>query len=143
MAANQQLWQEERSSRRRLVKRAFICISIVAVLASILLMWLSQPLLSRHQVANELSDAANLRVHVEKLSNEFYPRNHLNLQNLDEVAAYIKAEFEKTGGKVSEQVFRVNGSNYRNIILTLGEGNRPRLIVGAHYDAAQSDSRSG
>ncbi|MFT3746267.1 MAG: M28 family peptidase [Pyrinomonadaceae bacterium] len=101
-----------------------------------MLFWVSQPLLSKQVNTVETANSERLRTHVEKLSNDLYPRNHLNLQNLNLAADYIRSEFEKTGGKVSEQSFRVNGSDYRNVILTLAEGREPRMIVGAHYDAA-------
>lgn len=136
MAANQQLWQEESSSRRRFVKRAVTLVLLLFLPLCGLLLWVSQPLFSRHTVAIETADPGRLRSHVEKLSNEFYPRNHLNLQNLNLAADYIRSEFEKTGGKVSEQTFRVNNADYRNVILTLGDGSGPRLVIGAHYDAA-------
>ena len=52
-------------------------------------------------------------------------------------ADYVRSEFEKTGGSVSEQKFSVNGVEYRNIRLELGDDESDgRIIVGAHYDSA-------
>ncbi len=79
------------------------------------------------------SDAARLRDHVETLSIDFAPRDHVNTGNLDRCAAYISGHFRRAGGRVSEQVYDVNGRTYRNVLASFGSG--PRIVVGAHYDA--------
>ena len=65
------------------------------------------------------------------------PRDVAHPANLDAAATYVKAEFSRTGGSVSEQVFTARKHTYRNIICAFGpqERNLPLLVVGAHYDA--------
>lgn len=62
------------------------------------------------------------------------PRNSVNVDILDEVADYIKGEFEKTSDKVEFQEFEVDGNIYKNVICSFGPENAARIIVGAHYD---------
>jgi Zn-dependent M28 family amino/carboxypeptidase len=52
------------------------------------------------------------------------------------VASYIRGEFEKTGGAVSDQPYSVDGRIYRNVIASFGPSTKERLVVGAHYDTA-------
>jgi Zn-dependent M28 family amino/carboxypeptidase len=101
-------------------------------------MWIVQPFVYRSAVLEKQInvDPIKLEAHVDKLSNELYPRNYLNLQNLNSAADYIRDEFKKTGGTVSEQVFGVNGADYRNISLELGGNSEDRIVIGAHYDSA-------
>jgi Zn-dependent M28 family amino/carboxypeptidase len=56
------------------------------------------------------------------------------VENLDRVANYIREEFEQTSGRVSEQVFQVDGHTYRNVILQFGPESGARIVIGAHYD---------
>jgi Zn-dependent M28 family amino/carboxypeptidase len=61
-------------------------------------------------------------------------RQYRNLASLNKAADYIRAEFEKLGGTVTEQKYEVEGHEYRNIIASFGPPAAERLIVGAHYD---------
>jgi Zn-dependent M28 family amino/carboxypeptidase len=70
------------------------------------------------------------------LAETLSPRDHEHPENLDRVAAYIRKELDKAGGRTSEQPFRVNGRSYRNVVAEFGPDTPQRLIVGAHYDAA-------
>ncbi|MET3542783.1 hypothetical protein ABID22_003520 [Pontibacter aydingkolensis] len=80
------------------------------------------------------TDTVQLHKHVLSLTTTNKARNHQNLQELNQAADYIKAEFTKLQGNVTEQVYKVNGTDYRNIILSSGPANAPLLVVGAHYD---------
>ncbi len=137
--ANEELWNEEKSSRRKLFRRASSFFVGLAIVIGLFCVWLAQPIFfnSSKSISVVAVDAERLKVHVSKLSDEFYPRNHLNSQNLNASADYVRSEFEKTGGSVSEQKFSVNGVEYRNIRLELGDDESDgRIIVGAHYDSA-------
>jgi Zn-dependent M28 family amino/carboxypeptidase len=70
------------------------------------------------------------------LAETLSPRDHEHVENLDRVAAYIRGELDKSGGRTSEQPFKVNGGTYRNIVAMFGPETQERLIIGAHYDAA-------
>ena len=62
-------------------------------------------------------------------------RHYRNLTSLNAAADYIKTAFGKLkDGRVEEQTFRADGRQYRNIILSFGPPDAPRLVVGAHYD---------
>lgn len=114
----------------------FIGLLIVLGLIIVLCLWITQPLFFAPKVENSANiNPEKLRTHVEKLSSEFYPRNQANLINLNKSADYIKSEFEKSGGKVSEQNYRVEGREFKNIIVTFGEKTDERIVIGAHYDS--------
>lgn len=137
--SNEELWSEENRSRRKLFRRALTFLVSLIVIIGLFCFWLAQPLLlnSAKSAPAMTVDGERLKLHVSKISDEFYPRNHLNLQNLDLTAGYIRSEFEKTGGRVSEQKFVVNGAEYKNILLELGNDEaNGRIVIGAHYDAA-------
>jgi Zn-dependent M28 family amino/carboxypeptidase len=81
-------------------------------------------------------DATRLQSHVRTLSERFHPRDWRHPQNLDRVAAYIGEEFRRAGGRASEQVYSVQGREYRNVIARFGPESGERIVVGAHYDTA-------
>ncbi len=80
------------------------------------------------------ADQNRLYADVKFLTSLQPPRHYRNLASLNQAADYIKAEFEKLEGQVTEQTFRADGRQYRNIILSLGSPTAPRIVVGAHYD---------
>ncbi|WP_241739274.1 M28 family peptidase [Pontibacter beigongshangensis] len=94
------------------------------------------------------TDTLRLKQHITALTSTAAPRNYKNLADLNQAAAYIKSEFEQLEGQVEEQTYRVGQQEYRNIILSVGPADAPRLIVGAHYDvcgeqAGADDNASG
>jgi len=97
-----------------------------------------QPLFYNHQanIAVRVMPTA-LEGHVKMLSQTNPPRAD-STANLDISAAYIARQFERAKGKfgsVNEYEFQVAGKTYRNVSLLMGEGNRPRIVIGAHYDS--------
>jgi Zn-dependent M28 family amino/carboxypeptidase len=79
---------------------------------------------------------ARLEAHVRALAERFRPRDYLHPRNLDGAAAYVREEFERAGGRVSEQPYAAEGRTYRNVIAAFGPDTGERVVVGAHYDAA-------
>jgi Zn-dependent M28 family amino/carboxypeptidase len=79
-------------------------------------------------------DVENLRATVQYLAGMQPPRNYKNIASLDKAAGYIRRKLESYGLPTSEQAFQVTGRTYKNIIATIGPTNKPRIIVGAHYD---------
>ncbi|UOR04054.1 M28 family peptidase [Hymenobacter aerilatus] len=61
-------------------------------------------------------------------------RNYRNLASLNQAADYIREALHQAGGQPQDQVFRVDGREYRNIIASYGPPDAPRIVVGAHYD---------
>jgi hypothetical protein len=92
-----------------------------------------------------LSEAVskNLKDHVQKISQKFYPRSTFHLKQLNQTADYIRETWENYGLEVFEHRFAVPATSdtlYRNIHTRFpprqdAKNNFP-LIIGAHYDAA-------
>lgn len=112
--------------------RIIVAISIVVIL---LWIYIAQPTTTRNSLSEVKVNAEELKYHVIKLSNEFYPRNHKEIANLNRTAAYIENHFRNTGGHVEIQEFEVSGEIYKNIIVVFGKGKGRKVVVGAHYDA--------
>lgn len=81
-------------------------------------------------------EPARLEAHVRMLSGTLSPRDAAHPQGIEAAAAYVRAEFERAGGEVSEQRYDVAGTTYRNVIAAFGPAGGERVVVGAHYDAA-------
>ena len=92
------------------------------------------PISSEKKDLERLSDTNNIRRNLEAIVNTSSPRNYLNVDVLDSVAAHIKSEFAKSTSRVTVQEFGVAGKSYRNVIASFGPENAERIIVGAHYD---------
>lgn len=113
-------------------------LGVAVLLIGLSLFWITQPLIFYSQPRKAVlgSTPDNLKNDVRMLSETLAPRGERLADNLDKKAAFIREEFEKTGAKVSEQVFTVNGANYRNVIAIFGAESPERIVVGAHYDTA-------
>jgi hypothetical protein len=72
--------------------------------------------------------------HVKYLTSLNPPRNHRNLDSLNQAADYIRNEFLKSSELVEVQRFEVAGKEYQNIIVSFGFKNSKRILIGAHYD---------
>src|SRR5688572_1728842 len=83
------------------------------------------------------ADPRRLEAHVRRLARP--GRAFGQPEGLDRVAADLARELRKTGARVSEQAFEVQGDTYRNIVATFGPEDGERIVVGAHYDAADVD----
>jgi len=128
-------WQSQAERRRRIIKLMLLVVLIFLVVLIAVWFWVTQPMPSRATPSSQRTvDPSRLEAHVRKLSTEMGPRDERHPENLDQVAAYIKNEFSQTGAFVSEQVYRVQGNSYRNVIAHLGPETEERIIVGAHYD---------
>lgn len=81
-------------------------------------------------------DPARLEAHVRMLSGALSPRDAAHPEGMERAAAYVRGEFGRAGGAVSEQRFEVGGKTYRNVIAAFGPEAGERVVVGAHYDSA-------
>ena len=114
------------------------CLLALLVLGVALWATVTQPMLSSSSAASSTPvDPARLEAHVRMLAETLAPRDYAHPENLDRVAAYVRAAFEKTGGRLSEQVYEVAGRHYRNVIASYGPESGERIVVGAHYDTCQ------
>lgn len=78
----------------------------------------------------------NLERHVRTLA--AIPRFTQNIEGLNQAAAYIKKEWESMGLNVEEQLYKGPPGDpnvYKNLIVSFGPKNAPRIILGAHYDS--------
>jgi hypothetical protein len=80
------------------------------------------------------ADPVRLERDVRALSEGLGPRNHLNPDNLERVAEFIRQELALTGASLTDQPFEVGGHTYRNVMAAFGPDTAGRVVVGAHYD---------
>lgn len=94
-----------------------------------------------------IADTTLLYRHVLKITEGPGYRNYQDLAALNRTADYIRTELGRYGSPV-EQTFSVSGNEYKNIILSFGPVDAPRIVIGAHYDvcneqAGADDNASG
>jgi hypothetical protein len=82
-------------------------------------------------------DPERLKAHVRTLSETFHPRDHAHPENLERAASYLAEALSQAGGRVRSEPYTANGASYRNVIATFGPESEERLVIGAHYDAAE------
>ena len=87
-------------------------------------------------MAKHLAQTERLYRDVEFLTRLRPFRNHLNLESLEKVCDYLRAEFFKAGYEAEDQKWLAGGKEYTNVIASYNPGKSKRLIVGAHYDVA-------
>ena len=99
---------------------------------------INQPLVKARAPAAPapIADAHRLERDVKQLVEAFNPRGYRHTENLDRAAAFLGAELARAGGRVTEQTYTVEGRVYRNVLARFGPASPARVVVGAHYDAA-------
>lgn len=80
------------------------------------------------------ADTTLIKQHLVKITKTEKFRNHKNINQLNEIADYIKATFQTYTDSVTFQEFDVNGKIYKNVIASFGTEHKKRVIIGAHYD---------
>lgn len=108
---------------------------LLAGLSATVVIVMVQPVIFSPRRATITADPEILKRDVKTLSEDFLPRDHRHPANLDRCAAYIRAELEKTGARVRDQVYEAHGRTYRNIVARFGTRGGELIVVGAHYDA--------
>jgi Zn-dependent M28 family amino/carboxypeptidase len=85
----------------------------------------------------EIAVRDRLRRSVEHLAGKIGERTVFRSEKLSEAAAWIEAELEATGLDVRSDVFKVQGTDCRNLWAEIRGRSRPDEIVlaGAHYDS--------
>jgi Zn-dependent M28 family amino/carboxypeptidase len=78
----------------------------------------------------------NLQSHVQILSQDIGIRSILEPEQLEAAALYIESEFESAGLHVVRQEFETHWAPTANIVARSPnwQGDKPVLVVGAHYD---------
>lgn len=77
---------------------------------------------------------ARLKTYVTELAKE--PRGPGNPEKLKKAAAYIEAQWQKQGLKVTRQPIKTDQGTFDNLIVSFGPSDAKRIVVGAHYDTA-------
>lgn len=80
------------------------------------------------------ADADRMKKTVVDLSSIEPSRSSINPKSLNLAAEYITDSWSKVGCSVREQRFLLRGREYKNLICSFGPRNKPRVILGAHYD---------
>jgi hypothetical protein len=75
-----------------------------------------------------------LKKDLKAIINTKRPRNYKNITSLNNVASYIKKEFNKVCDSVAYQSYTVDNNEYKNVIGSIGLQHKKRIIIGAHYD---------
>jgi len=92
----------------------------------------------------------HLRDNLETLCDEFTPRDHRHVENLDRAANWIEERFRDADLDVEQQEYVAGSKTYRNVIAAR-RGSDPSaevVVIGAHYDAYEgsrgaNDNASG
>jgi Zn-dependent M28 family amino/carboxypeptidase len=117
---------------KRIIKYTLLIIIIILSIFVII----NYPISSNAKSFVRLADTTNIKRNLESIINTSDYRNHKNVSVLDTVAERIKKEFQLYSNKVSTQVYKVDGSGYKNIIASFGPEKAERIIIGAHYDVS-------
>lgn len=82
----------------------------------------------------QLADAENFSVYLNQIIHPSAFRNAQNVNELNRVSAWIKAQMQKFGIPCDFQPYVVDADMYRNVVCELNVGAARSVIVGAHYD---------
>ncbi|MEI8347495.1 MAG: M28 family peptidase, partial [Pseudomonadota bacterium] len=85
------------------------------------------------------ADPLKLKDHVKAIATDIGPRDYGKIKQLNLTADYIKKQFQRMGYSAQEQIYSLNGQDYKNIIVRIGprisgEEGGELTVVGAHYD---------
>ena len=80
------------------------------------------------------ADTTLIKRHLVNITKTEKFRNHKNINQLNEIADYIKSSFQTYTDSVTFQEFDVNGKTYKNVIASFGTEHKKRVIIVAHYD---------
>jgi Zn-dependent M28 family amino/carboxypeptidase len=123
-----------------MLSKTFLCtLAAIGVAVSWVGCSVSQPiLLGSSQTASPLPEAKDLsvklRIHVETLVKNFYPRDYSNVANLNQTADYIRNQLVSATSDVSFQDYVVDAKTYRNVVAKFGPETDDIIVIGAHYD---------
>ncbi len=83
-----------------------------------------------------MADASLLEQYVRILAEELSPRDAANPRGLEASATFVEEVFRAYSDRVSVQPYDAKGLRVRNVCARFGPEGGPRMVVGAHYDAA-------
>lgn len=86
------------------------------------------------QLTLKAADSTLVFQHFKAILSTEKARNFEHPDELDKVAEYIFNVFDLYGDSTVYQSYTARGNTYRNVITSFGPTDKPRIIVGAHYD---------
>ncbi|VAW15711.1 hypothetical protein MNBD_BACTEROID03-2352 [hydrothermal vent metagenome] len=89
---------------------------------------------SKPEIVCHYVDTTRVERDMAKITQTQNSRNYLNIETLNYVADYIKAELTKVCDSTAYQNYDVGKRTYKNVIGSIGIKNEERIIIGAHYD---------
>ena len=116
---------------------AVMAVVTMVVLVGAVGLTVTQPTFATTDPVEAMASPDRLKEHVRTLSTEHVPRDYAHPEGLDATAAYIRGELAEVGGRLDEQVFTIEGKQYRNVIARFGPETDERIVVGAHYDTCR------
>lgn len=84
------------------------------------------------------ASTSELKRHVEALVDNLTPRDWEHPRNLERAADYIHQHLTSAGARVDVQTYQMAGNDYHNVVGLFGPPKMERVIIGAHYDAAET-----
>ncbi|MCH2176370.1 MAG: M28 family peptidase [Lentisphaeria bacterium] len=82
---------------------------------------------------------SQLNQYVKYLSEDCFPRNVEHIENLNKSAKFIHDHFQKNSPyEVERQFYEISGITFENVVARFGPRDKPKLIIGAHYDSCGS-----
>ncbi len=121
--------------RKRILKFFLRVLLGTVVLLFVVWLYIAQPSFRSNSPSKVEVNKVALKEHVIALSEQFHPRNHFSIKNLNATANYIEHHLQNAGGETRFQDFKVGSKNFRNVIATFGSSQKEKLIIGAHYDS--------
>jgi hypothetical protein len=82
-------------------------------------------------------DPRRLEAHVRALAGLAEPRCFKHAAGLDSAALYIERELTGLGYRVERQEYAAEGRQVWNIVVRVGAGQGPLVVLGAHYDVCR------
>ena len=79
-------------------------------------------------------DTLSIKKHLNNIIHTEKPRNHKNIESLNDVASYIFDDFNKYADSVYYQPYVIDNKEYKNVVCVFGSQNVKTIVVGAHYD---------
>lgn len=124
-----------------MMKRIIAAIIRIAIIVVVVVMavwiYIAQPTTQKNARSLQNVEPERLKAHVTAISQNLFPRNYKETNNLNKCAEYIIKNFEQAGADIQRQEFTVEGKKYINIIGRFGKEKSEKIIIGAHYDTVQ------
>lgn len=87
---------------------------------------------------NNNADTTKIKAHLTAITKTAKPRNHINVDQLNQIASYIFNEFSHYADTVYFQNYIADGKKYKNVVCVFGSSNTETIVVGAHYDVCDN-----